>query len=109
MKINPRQLEKMAKKMGMQMAEIEAEQVIIKTPEKEIIVTNPQVSKVNVMGQETFQISGDVTERSRQPFTEEDIETVINQTGATREEVTAALRETQGDLAESIMRIKKKS
>ena len=107
MKINPRQLEKMAKKMGMQMAEIEAEQVIIKTPEKDIVITNPQVSKVNVMGQETFQVSGEVSERSREPFTNEDIETVISQTGASREEVMQALRETHGDLAESIMRIKK--
>jgi len=108
MKINPRQLEKMARKMGMRMAEIQAEQVIIRTPEKEIIISNPQVSKVNVMGQETFQISGEVTERPREPFTESDIEMVISQTGASREEVLAALRETQGDLAESIMKIKKK-
>ncbi|MFQ5647669.1 MAG: nascent polypeptide-associated complex protein [Candidatus Aenigmatarchaeota archaeon] len=108
MKINPKQLEKMARKMGMQMAEIEAERVIIRTPEKEIVITNPQVSKVNMMGQDTFQISGEVTERSREPFTEEDIKTVIGQTGASREEVMQVLRETHGDLAESIMRIKKK-
>jgi nascent polypeptide-associated complex subunit alpha len=107
MKLNPKQLEKMAKKMGMSMDQIEAEEVIIRTPEKDIVISNPQVSKVNMMGQEQFQISGEVSEKGREPFTEDDVKIVMEKTGASREDSEAALRETQGNLAESILRLKK--
>ena len=105
MKINPKQLEKMAKKMGIQSAEIEAEEVIIKTKKGEIVITNPQVSKVNMMGQDTFQISGDIEERDSD-FSEEDLRLVIEQTGATPEEAAEALEET-GDIAQAILKLKK--
>lgn len=108
MKINPKQIEKAMKRMGIQSQEIQAEEVIIKTPEKDIIISNPQVSKVNMMGQETFQIIGEVSEREKDKITEQDIEMVMNQTGASREEALEALETTQGDLAESILRLKEK-
>jgi nascent polypeptide-associated complex subunit alpha len=108
MKINPKQLEKMAKRMGIQASPIEAKEVIIRTQDKEIVISNPQVSKVNMMGQETWQITGEAEERPNKPFTSEDIDTVINQTGATREEVEDALEAAHGDLAEAIMKIKEK-
>lgn len=107
MRINPRQLEKMAKKMGMQMQEIEAEEVIIRTPDKDLVIRNPNVSKVNMMGQETLQITGDIEERPRKPFTDEDVQMVLDQTGASREDVERVLAETNGDLAETILRLKK--
>ncbi|RLI97702.1 MAG: nascent polypeptide-associated complex protein [Candidatus Aenigmatarchaeota archaeon] len=106
--MNPKQLEKMAKRMGIQASPIEAEEVIIKTPEKDIVISSPQVSKVNMMGQETWQITGDVSERPKENFTEEDIDTVVNQTGASREDVKEALEAAHGDLAEAIMKIKEK-
>jgi nascent polypeptide-associated complex subunit alpha len=108
MKLNPRQMEKMARKMGLSMGEIEAEEVIIRTPEKDLVIKNPQVSKISMGGQETFQVAGDITEKPREPFTEEDIQMVLDQTGASREAVEAVLRETHGDLAESILKLKKK-
>jgi len=106
MKINPKQLEKMAKKMGIQSAEIEAEEVIIKTKKGEIVITNPSVSKVNMMGQDTFQISGDIEERDSTEFSEEDLRLIIEQTGASPEEAAAALEET-GDIAQAIIKLKK--
>jgi nascent polypeptide-associated complex subunit alpha len=106
MRINPRQMEKMAKKMGMKMDEIEAEQVIIKTPDKDLVINNPSVSKVNMMGQETFQISGEVIEKSRKPYTEDDVKMVMDQTGCTREFAEAALDDTDGNLAEAILKLK---
>jgi len=110
MRINPRQLEKMAKRMGIQAVPIEAEEVIIRTPDKDLVVRNPQVSKVNMMGQETLQITGEIVEQPRasaEPFTEEDIKTVMDQTGASEEEAKQALEETNGDLAQSILKLKK--
>ena len=108
MKISPRQMERMARRMGIQASPIEAEEVVIKTQDKEIVISNPQVSKVNMMGTETWQITGDVEEKPRKPFKDEDIETVINQTGASRDDVTAALEAAHGDLADAIIRIKEK-
>ena len=61
--MNPRKMQQMMKKMGIQQVEIPATEVIIKGEEKEIVITDPQVSKVNMMGQETFQITGQVEEK----------------------------------------------
>jgi nascent polypeptide-associated complex subunit alpha len=107
MKINPRQIERMMKQMGMQMSHIDAEEVIIKTPEKEIVISDPDVSKINLMGQETFQITGNVSERAREESEEEDLETIMEQTGVSRIEAKKTLEETK-DLAEAILRLKKK-
>ena len=106
MKISPRQLEKMAKRMGIQSTQIDAEEVIIKTRESRIIIRNPQVAKVNMMGQETFQISGDVQERTHEEYTAEDVSMVVNQTGCSEEEAEEALKQAHGDLAEAIMKVK---
>ncbi len=106
MRINPKQMEKMAKKMGMKMDEIEAEQVIIKTPDKDLVINNPSVSKVNMMGQENFQISGEVTEKPRKPYTEDDVKMVMEKAGCTREYAEAALDDTNGDIAEAILKLK---
>ncbi len=106
MKINPRQIEKLAKQMGISTKQIEAEEVIIKTPEKEIVIANPSVSRMNIMGQDTFQISGEV--RERESLSAEDIKTVMDQTGASEDEVRHVLNETMGDLAQSILVLKKK-
>jgi nascent polypeptide-associated complex subunit alpha len=107
MRINPRQIEKAMKRMGIQTVSVEADEVIIKTPEKDIVIKNPQVSRVNMMGQDTFQITGDVEEKESEWFDGEDIETVVSQTGASKEEAIEALRETN-DLATAIMKIKQK-
>jgi nascent polypeptide-associated complex subunit alpha len=103
MKISQKQLEHIMKQMGMQMETIKAEEVIIKTEEKDIIIKNPEVAKIKVMGKETFQISGDVKEIER--IKEEDIDIVVDQTGIDRNEARRILNET-GDIAEAIMRIK---
>lgn len=108
MKLNPRQIERAMKRMGIQADHIEAEEVIIKTPEKDIVISNPQVAKVNMMGQDTWQITGEVSERARAPFSEDDVKTVVNQTGASEEEVKQVLYQTHGDLAQAILRIKGK-
>lgn len=106
MKINPKQIEKMARKMGMQMTEIPAEEVVIKTHEKDIIIKDPHISKVNMMGQETFQITGEVTEREKEKFSEKDIRMIMEQANADEGEAEEALTET-GDIAEAILKIKK--
>lgn len=104
--VNPKQMKQMMKKMGMRQEDIDASEVIIKCSDKEIVIRNPQVAKINMMGQENFQISGDIEERSLETFNEDDVETVKSQTGKSEEEVRQALEETNGDLAEAILKLK---
>lgn len=106
MKINPKQLEKAMKQMGMHMEQIDAEEVIIKTKDKEILITEPEVSKVNMMGKDTFQISGNISEREAEKFSENDVEMIMEETGASEDQVREMLEKTQ-DLAETIMKLKK--
>jgi len=84
----------------MEMEEINAMEVIIKTPGKDILIKDPVVTKVKVQGQETFQIQGTITES----LPEEDIRIVMEQTGSTREEALKALEETD-DIAEAIIKL----
>ncbi len=110
--MNPRKMQQMMKQLGIQQVDIPATEVIIKTENKEIVINNPSVAKVNMMGQETFQISGEVEERElsvgeTRLISDEDIQTVMEQTGASEEKARKALEESQGDLAEAILNLKK--
>ena len=108
--MNPRQMAQAMKRMGIQQVEIDATEVIIKTPDKDLIIENPQVSKVNMMGQNTIQIIGDIIEREKEPekieISEDDVKTVVDQTNVSEKEARKAIEESNGDLAEAIMKLK---
>jgi len=104
--INPRQMQKMMKRLGMQQQEISASEVIIKTEGKDFIFLNPQVSRINMMGQDTWQIVGESKEMSREIFNKDDVATVMQQTAVDEEKAKAALEESKGDLAEAILKLK---
>lgn len=102
-------MQKMMKRMGIQQQEIEATEVIIKTADKELVIVDPQVSKVNMMGQETLQITGEIHERelsTEAEISEEDVKTVMEQAEVGEEEARAALVNAKGDLAKAIMDLK---
>ena len=101
-----KQMEKMMRQMGIKTQEIDAEEVIIRTPSKEIVVENPQVTKINMGGQDTLQVIGKIVEKEKEKFSKEDIETITSQTGATEEEARKALEE-EGDMAAAILKLKK--
>ena len=107
--MNSRQMAQAMRKMGIQQVEIEATEVIIKCPDKQIIINNPQVSKVNMMGQETFQIVGQPEEQplsSEPDINEDDIQTVMEQTGTSKEKAKDSIEKNEGDLAKSILDLK---
>lgn len=104
--MNPKQLEKAMKRMGIKQEEIDAREVIIKCEDKELVINNPQVSKINAMGQESLQIIGDIEERELKKFTEEDVKTVVNQVNCSEEKVREALENSDGDLAAAILALK---
>lgn len=89
--------------MGIQQVEVPAEKVVIHGKDTHLVITNPQVLKVNMMGQETFQITGEIHEETEDLFSAEDIAMVMEKAGVSEEEATRALTETQGDIAEAIV------
>ena len=102
--IDPKKMQAVMKQMGMSQTEIDATRVIIETPEKNIIITNPSVVKIKMQGQENFQISGDIHEEElSEDLKKEDIKTIIEKTGCTEEQAKNALDESDGDLAEAIL------
>ena len=102
-KINPRQMKRMMKQMGMSMDELEASEVIIRLADKDIIIENPSVSVITAQGQRTYQIAG--TEREAVRVPEEDVKLVAEQAGVPEEEAEKALLEAKGDLAEAILKL----
>jgi nascent polypeptide-associated complex subunit alpha len=107
--INQRQMKQAMKRMGIKQKEIEAERVIIELSDSRIIIENPSVMKVKMMGQDNYQISGQerVEEIDSAPeITEEDIKTVMDSASCSEEEAKKALEENDGDLAKSIMSLK---
>jgi nascent polypeptide-associated complex subunit alpha len=108
--MNPREMKAAMKRLGIKQEEIEAHEVIIRCPDKELIIQNPQVAKIDMMGNETFQISGDVVERevsSAADINSDDIQTVMDQTGASEQEAKEAIERNEGDLAQAILDLKK--
>ena len=109
--MNPRKMQQMMKQMGIQQVNIPAVEVIIRTTEKELVITNPEVTKVNMMGKVNFQVSGNVEERSISTvpdISEEDVKTVMDQTGVNEETAKNAIEDCKGDLAEAIMNLSQK-
>lgn len=110
--MNPKQMKKMErqmKKMGMDMKELKnVKEVIIRFEDKELVIPNAEVSMMNVMGQETYQVSGKAHEveiEQELVIPDEDIEMVANQAGVSAAEAEEALIECEGDLAEAILKL----
>lgn len=110
--LDPRALKRMMDSMGMKSTEIPAERVIIHGKEREIVIENPSVTMIEVQGNTTFQIMGDVIEKGKPDaeveINEDDIKTVKEQTGISDEgKIMDALKESKGDIAEAIMKLNK--
>lgn len=102
--MNPKQMEKMMKQMGINSREVTATRVIIETEGEKIIVSEPSVTEITMQGQKSFQISGNVSVEAL--VKEEDVAMVIAQAGCTREQALEALGKSNGDIAQAIMSLK---
>ncbi len=106
--INPRQMRQAMKRMGIQQEDLDVKEIIMKLENKELIFKNPQVAKVNMMGQETYQVVGEAEERAiEEEISEEDIKTVMQQAKVRKKEAEKALKDSQGDIAGAILSLKK--
>ncbi|MCS7144152.1 MAG: nascent polypeptide-associated complex protein [Archaeoglobaceae archaeon] len=104
--INAKQMKKMMKQMGIEMEEIDAKEVIIKTSTEELIFRNPNVTKISAKGMETFQVVGEYEVVKIAPqISEEDVKLVMEQANVDEERARKALIEANGDIAEALLRL----
>jgi nascent polypeptide-associated complex subunit alpha len=104
--MNPKKMQAMMKQLGIKQEDIEASRVIVEKEEGNIVIDNPQVSKVIMGGQETWQIIGDAHEEEASDIVtrEDDVKLVMEKTGKSEEKVRNVLEET-GDIAEAIVKL----
>jgi len=109
-RMNARQLNQMMKRFGINVKTIDnVEKVIIQTNTKEYVFDEAEVSVMEAQGQKTFQIIGEPTVKSRGTDSEEtineDIKLIMEQTGKSEADARRALKETNGDIAEAILKL----
>jgi nascent polypeptide-associated complex subunit alpha len=107
--MNPKQMKRMMKQLGMKMDEIDASEVVIKTSSGDLVVKNPQVVRMNVQGQDSFQVTGNVSEggvegeEAAAEFSEDDVKLVSEQANVSEEKAREALESAGGDIAKAIL------
>tara|TARA_B100000945_G_scaffold200122_1_gene160879 strand:- start:889 stop:1248 length:360 start_codon:yes stop_codon:yes gene_type:complete len=110
-RMNPRMMKKLQKQLQNSTEDIDATEVIIKTKDKEIYFSNPSVTSMNMMGQQSYQIVGEPQERGlgeegeTTNIPDEDIELVAAQAGVSKEKAKEALEECGGEPAEAIIKL----
>ncbi|WP_414837747.1 nascent polypeptide-associated complex protein [Candidatus Nanosalina sp. VS9-1] len=93
---------KMMKQMGVDMDELDAEKVEVHLGGKKLVFKNPELSKIDAQGNEIFQLRGSYSTEEKSSVEEEDIDLVVEKTGASREEAEQALEEND-DVAGAVM------
>jgi nascent polypeptide-associated complex subunit alpha len=99
--MDPKNMARMMKQMGINTQELSAERVIIELGDEKIIVEPAQVTKITMQGQASFQVVGTV--RTEQSINESDVELVMEKAGVGKEEAAKALEKSGGDIAAAIM------
>ncbi|MCL5102417.1 MAG: nascent polypeptide-associated complex protein [Candidatus Marsarchaeota archaeon] len=108
--IDPRTLKSMMAKMGIKSSEVSADKVVISCPDKEIVITDPQVTRIEAQGTVSFQIAGNVEENEKHvslEISEDDVKMVMESSGASESEAKEALEKNDGDIAKAILELKK--
>lgn len=108
--VDPRTLKNMMDKMGIKTSEIDAQTVTIHCADKDIVISSPQVTRIEAQGNVSFQVAGNVEERiaiAAAEITEDDINMVMERTGVSdRDRALKALQAANGDIAQAIIVLK---
>ena len=99
--MNPKMLQKAMKQMGVKEKEIDALEVLIKTSSGDLVIRDPVVKEIEMMGQKSLQVVGTIEEVSG--ISDEDVATVASQADVSEDEARQALERCDGDLAEAIL------
>ncbi|EMA03931.1 nascent polypeptide-associated complex protein [Haloferax mediterranei ATCC 33500] len=112
--MNPRKMKQMMKQMGIDVTELDAEEVVIKTADEELVFSDAQVTRMDAQGQETYQVVGEpetrelgagddaADEAAAGEIPESDIEIVAQRAGVSKDDAREALEAEDGDLAAAI-------
>ena len=126
--MSPKQMKAAMKRQGIDMDTVDGvEKVVVLTRDKEIVFDRPEVTAITAQGMVTYQVVGSPKERARSAtvaaagdevsgedlveaissakYSEEDVELVMGQTGASEEAARAALDACEGEVAEAIMKL----
>ena len=130
--LNPRKMKQMMNQMGIDLDDIDAEEVIIRTPDEEMVFHDADVQRMDAQGQQTYQIVGEPDVRPRgeggsadaegdadaeeasgddggdggdDAIPESDVEIVGGRTGVSKADAREALEATNGDLAAAVERL----
>ncbi|MFA0821568.1 MAG: nascent polypeptide-associated complex protein [Methanomethylovorans sp.] len=103
--MNPAKMKQMMKQMGISIDEIpNVEQVIIRTPDVDIVFNDANVTVMNAQGADTYQVVGTPEKVPRKlEIPDDDVRLVAEQTGVSEEKARKALEDAKGDLAEAIL------
>ena len=106
-RVNQRQMNQMMRRLGINIKNIDnVEKVIILTDSKEYIFEEAEVTIMDAQGQKTYQILGKPVIKDRSEDTlKDDIKLIVDQTGKSEEEARKALEDTNGDIAEAILKL----
>jgi len=117
--LNPRKMKQMMEQMGIDLEDIDAEEVVIKTPDEELVFDDAEVQRMDAQGQQTYQIVGSPESRERgagggdetetateddadDAIPQEDVDIVVQRAEVTEDTAREALQEADGDLAAAI-------
>lgn len=125
--MNPRKMEQMMKQMGIDVTEIDAEEVIIRTADEELVFSDAEVTRMDAQGQQTYQVVGSPETRARGEGDDaeagasadesagdekgapevpaDDVEIVAQRAGVSTDDAREALEAENGDLAAAISRL----
>ncbi|MEF8851601.1 MAG: nascent polypeptide-associated complex protein [Haloarculaceae archaeon] len=130
--MNDRKMQQMMKQMGIDMTDLDAEEVVIRTPDEELVFTDADVQRMDAQGQQTYTIVGEPESRARgeggssaaetddasEPvieagegdgeteIPEADVELVAEQAGVAKSEAREALEDAGGEPAAAIANLK---
>jgi nascent polypeptide-associated complex subunit alpha len=118
--MNPRKMQQMMKQMGIDVDELDVEEVIIRTADEELYFSNADVTKMDARGQETYQVVGspdtrekggdagaieagdDADESDDGGIPDDDVELVAMRAGVPEDQAREALEANDGDLAAAV-------
>ena len=121
--LDPRKMQQMMEQMGIDIDELDAKEVIIRTADEELVFTDADVQRMDAQGQETYNIVGSPEHRDRgetsaldegddgsgdegeEGIPQDDVELVAGRTGASEQQAREALEATDGDLAAAVERL----
>ena len=116
--LNPRKMKQMMNQMGIDLEEIDAEEVVIRTADEELVFDDAEVQLMDAQGQQTYQVVGEPESRKRgdsgsegdseaesgSGFSDADVEIVAQRAGVSESKARETLEET-GDLAAAVQKL----